>query len=113
MVRISVHVELTVRVSGLARRCPLCKGNWLRCGKVGSGTAKDRTVNGAQCPTVRVVKGDVIGTGESMAIDIPFERLSKTTYPRRCRSHGHINGARHDAARQAQEKGPPAGGDQP
>jgi len=33
---------------------------------VGGGTAKDRTVNGAQCPTVRVVKGDVIGTGESM-----------------------------------------------
>ena len=78
-------LDRPVRVSGLARRCPLCKGNWLRCGKVGGGTAKDRTVNGAQCPTVRVVKGDVIGTGESMRVDIPFERLSKTTYPRRCR----------------------------
>ena len=64
---IIVPLELTVRVSGLALRRPLCKGNWLRiCGKVGGGTAKDRTVNGAQCPTVRVVKGDVIGTGESM-----------------------------------------------
>jgi hypothetical protein len=63
---VTCDVYILVRVSGPALRRPLCKGNWLRCGKVGGGTAKDRTVNGAQCPPVRVVKGDVIGTGESM-----------------------------------------------
>jgi len=40
-------LEQLVRVSGPSARRPLCKGNWLRCGKVGGGTAKDRTVNGA------------------------------------------------------------------
>ena len=48
MAYVGVRVEPPVRASGPARRGPLCKGNWVRCcGKVRSGTAEDRTVNGA------------------------------------------------------------------
>jgi len=62
---------------------------WLRCGKVECGAAEDRYSNGAYCPRVSVVMGDVIDIGESAwrfrngCTDIPFERVSKTTYPMR------------------------------
>ena len=38
---------------------------WLRCGKVESGAAEDRSDNGAFCPRLSVVLGDVIDIGES------------------------------------------------
>ena len=38
-----------------------CRG----CGKVESGAAEDRSSNGAYCPRVSVVLGDVIDIGES------------------------------------------------
>ena len=62
---------------------------WLRCGKVEDGAAEDRYSIGAFCPPVSVVMGDVIDIGESAwrfcngCTDIPFERVSKTTYPMR------------------------------
>ena len=44
------------------------------CGKVECGAGECRYRNGAQCPRVRLVLGDVIDIGES-AVDIPFQRL--------------------------------------
>jgi len=35
------------------------------CGKVECGAGEDRNRNGAQCPRVRLVLGDVIDIGES------------------------------------------------
>ena len=39
---------------------------WLRCGRVERGAAEDRYSNGAYCPRVSVVMGDVIDIGESV-----------------------------------------------
>jgi putative transposase len=36
-----------------------------RCGKVEGGASEDRSCNGAHCPRISVVLGDVIDTGES------------------------------------------------
>ena len=59
------------------------------CGKVEYGAAEDRCSIGAICPRVSVVMGYVSDIGESgwqfrnCHSDIPFKRVSKTTYPMR------------------------------
>ena len=41
------------------------KKHCVRCGKVECGAAEDRLDNGAYCPRMSVVLGDVIDIGES------------------------------------------------
>jgi hypothetical protein len=45
------------------------------CGKVECGAGEGRYRNGAQCPRVRLVLGDVIDIGEPACACIPFQRL--------------------------------------
>ena len=69
---------------GLAKYSARCRrsrrGNtaWSGCGKVEWGAAEDRFGNGAHCPRVSVVMGDVIDIGESagqFAAVVPISRL--------------------------------------
>ena len=51
---------------------------WLRCGIVERGAGEDRLSNGAHCPRLSVVLGDVIDIGESALRDAsagPISRL--------------------------------------
>ena len=65
---------------------------WPSSGRLEDGAAEDRLGIGASCPRVSVVMGDVNDSGESYRRpcahggDIPFKRVSKTTYPMRHRS---------------------------
>jgi len=67
-----------------------------RGGRVEGGVAEDRFGIGAFCPRVSVVMGDVNEIGESYRRpcahggDIPFKRVSKTTYPMRHRFFNNL-----------------------
>jgi len=95
-------VRVERKVSGVIGPLPKtapkkhCGTARLRSGRVEDGAAEDRFGIGAFCPRVSVVMGDVNDIGESYrrpwahGADIPFKRVSKTTYPMRHRSFNDL-----------------------
>jgi hypothetical protein len=89
----SVRVERVVSdvIGPLPKTAPKKLRGRLGDGRVEDGAAEDRFGIGASCPRVSVVMGDVNDIGESYRRpcahggDIPFKRVSKTTYPMRHR----------------------------
>jgi len=72
------------------------------CGKIDAVLRKTGKAMVQKCPWVSVVMGDVIDIGESDLVvfwfDIPFERVSKTTYPTQC--HHPLNDGANDGTTQ-------------
>ncbi|MBL0011414.1 MAG: hypothetical protein IPP22_11345 [Nitrosomonas sp.] len=64
-----------------ARRAEETSGIRARGVKLECRAGKDRHIIGANPPVFSVVKGYVGDIGESVTTDIPFERVSTTTYP--------------------------------